>query len=135
MGFGPPFAIYITVKKTLGEIMKCFESSVLVKEMAKIVLLPCHVTHGVPHLFRKTLYPFLFIAKMAKLGFAPTLALNRGRKDSLRDKKTIQGPVIYMANSTLLPCQVTHDCRSLFPIIGLFPLFMAIWQNWVLGQP
>ena len=63
--------------------MKCFESSVPVIEMVKIVLLPCHITHGVPLLFRKTLRTLLSMAKIAKLGYGPTLALYHDRKDPL----------------------------------------------------
>ena len=120
---------HITAKKTLGEIMKCFESSVPVIEMVKIVLLSCHVTHGIPLLFRKTLGTHLSMAKMAKLGFGPTLALNHGRKDPLERLWNIK-----MAKNALLPCQVTHGCHFLFSKIRLFPLSVAKWQNWVLGQ-
>ena len=71
--------------------MKFFESSVPVIEMVKNVLLPCHVTHGGPLLFWKTLRALLSMAKMAKLGFEPTLALYHGEKDPWRDNETIQG--------------------------------------------
>ena len=37
--------------------------------MVKVVLLSCHVTHGVPSLFRKTSHTLHSMAKMAKMGF------------------------------------------------------------------
>ena len=62
---------YITAKNALGEIMKCFESSVPVIEMAKIVLLPCHVTYAVPpeHSLSENATYSSFHGKDGKTGF------------------------------------------------------------------
>ena len=101
---------YISAKKTVGETMKFFESSVPVIEMVKNVLLPCHVTHGGPLLFWKTLRTLLSMAKMAKLGFGPSSALYLSQKDRWRDHEIFR--VLSPCDRDGEKCPSSMSCHS-----------------------
>ena len=69
--------------------MKCFEALVLVIYMTNNVLLPGPVTQGWHLLFPKTRLCPLSMAKMAKLGFWPILALYHSRIYTWKDHATL----------------------------------------------
>ena len=75
---------YITAKKTLGEATKCLEALILMIDMTINALPPCQVTYGDHLLYLKTQNCLLSMAKMAKLGFGPTLALCHNKIDPWR---------------------------------------------------
>ena len=74
--------LYTTAKKTIGEAMKHFEALVLVIDMTNNALLQCQDIHGDCLLFPKTRFCLHPIAKMAKVGFWPILALYHSQRDS-----------------------------------------------------
>ena len=93
--------------------MEPLQALVLVKDMTNNALFPCLVTLGDRLLFLQTRFSLLTKAKMAKLGFGPTIALYHSRKEPLRGHKRFDAFVVVleMTNDKVLPCQVTHEDR------------------------
>ena len=71
--------------------MKHFEALVLVIDMTNNALLQCQDTHGDCLLFPKTQLCLHAMAKMAKVGFGPTLALYHSQRDPWRGHETFRG--------------------------------------------
>ena len=84
---GKPW-LYITVKETYGEATKSLEALMHVIYMTFDAMLSCQVTNGGRLVFPKTQHCLLSTAKMAKLGFGPTLALYHNQKDPWRGQQT-----------------------------------------------
>ena len=93
--------------------MEPLQALVLVKDMTNSALFPCLVILRHRLLFPQTRLSLLSEAKMAKLGFGPTIALYHGRKEPLRGHKRFDAFVVVleMTNDKVIPCQVTHEDR------------------------
>ena len=71
--------------------MKHFEALMLVIDMTNNALLQCQDIHGDCLLFPKTRFCLHPMAKMAKVGFGPTLALYHSQRDPWRGHETFRG--------------------------------------------
>ena len=80
MVFWPSLVLYRS-QKDPWRGNKTFEALILMIDMIINALLPCQVTYGGHFLFLKTWNCLLSMAKTAKLGFGPTLALYHNHKD------------------------------------------------------
>ena len=85
--------------------------------MTDNALLSCQVTHGYRLLFPKTRLCVLSMAKMAKLGFWPFEPYITAEKTLGEAMKCFEALVLVIdiTNNALLPYQVTHGDRSLYP--------------------